>query len=262
MTPTCSVCHGSLHVRQGKVWVRCVCIQQTLSDAYIKPSLKGADDHPLWTDAPLPMRRVTVTGDLRGFRHWVWSSLLHYEPQGVAYDYMHIERIVDVQMKNDPEYTSLYDLVNLDLLVLVIPSYVYKNPLTPSVALSLLDQRLQRPTWVYCGLSARELNSRFETRDFGEALFTSDTLHVTHPSAPPVSHPLLVGGRRELPPRQSHYPAYGGLAGGHRQGAAGVVGERVGEVREDTGPVTGEGILHEPDGPRLPRRTPRDKPPR
>lgn len=152
-------------MRQHKRWVRCPCITRTLSAAFVHATLRAHDAEPLPAADLFPINAtITEGGDWQAFRHTAWRSLLAYEPQGITHDVVFFHRLADIKTgaeQSDTQESTLRDLVQLDILIVVISAYDIANRLTRSVFGNLLDERtnLARGTWIFTHTTGASLRA-------------------------------------------------------------------------------------------------------
>lgn len=227
----CDVCHGTHHVRVAGRWRRCDCIRRSLTSHYVHAMIRGADAayNPVWdTLPPLGLRTFTARGHFTGFRHAVWRALLAYEPTGLGYDVVTLDRLTEIRMQREVDedevpiasgYRSTRELVNLQLLVLVISAHEHPNRLTRSLFGQLLDERAasNRPTWVFTHLLgfalAAVLDDGLVARWFRSTVtFTETSVRDSDvdPSPAAFHSAPRSSGPGVSPSGQSDYLAFGG----------------------------------------------------
>lgn len=190
----CARCHGTRHVRQDGHWVRCTCIVQALSTAFVHPILRGQDTTPPTASSDaLYARTATLVraGSWDTFRHTAWASLLAYEPQGITHDVVFFHRFADIKVgaesaDHDPDVLTLRDLVRLDILIVVISAHDIANRLTRSVFGNLLTERTNsnRATWVFTHVTGGPLRALLD-EPIARRWF--DSLADAYSAPPPVS---------------------------------------------------------------------------
>lgn len=135
-----------------------MCYWAQVSQTFIKRPIRQDDLmlDPEWlAKEPWPLTDRKVQGDsgkqYDAFRYGVWRSVLFYFPQRLTYEYFDTHRLVEINFQRDAEYSSVRQLKDLDLLVLVKGLNEPPNSYSPHILdYTLTLRRMEgRPTWVY-----------------------------------------------------------------------------------------------------------------
>lgn len=162
----------------------------------VLPTLRGNEDgYPAAYDAvpPLPLRDLAATGEYHDFRYRVWRSVLTYPD--LLYDAFDAYRLVEIHFEKDAKYTSVRELIALDLLVLSLGLAELPNRFMGPLVVQVLTLRQQAgpPTWVHVprGLDVQQAYTKELADLLRPALHTLDPL-----TAPPnTSRATLHPGR-------------------------------------------------------------------
>lgn len=198
---TCPTCGGARHVRTPTGWVRCACLETSLALDYIHPSIRGGQtalpDRYL-AYAPYPLKDLTVGGrglaspEMVDFKGMAWRSLLAHRPPDLMYEYMDSYRLAAIHFKEDrgtPEYTSVRELIPLDLLIIHFGITELPNRMLGPLMVQVLILRREqaRPTWVFTALQLSKIRETFSNE-------LGDVLASTCPDGKTI--PPSLGARR------------------------------------------------------------------
>jgi hypothetical protein len=162
--PPCADCGGRRYTRTPRGWSPCLSCYVSLANAtYIKPQVKeGEVETPDLRTEPWGLSDRVETGDYTAFRHQVWRSLLHFYSRRLSYEYVEGWRLVEIQFQRDPEFTSVRQLKDPELVVLVMGLADPHHDFTPAIAKNLVNLRKMYgvPTWVFQRTHAKALPER------------------------------------------------------------------------------------------------------
>ncbi len=189
--PICLDCKGTKHIRSNGIWRRCNCVTRELTTNFVKPRIKSRDPgvtHLPWDSEPFPWNDVNVFGTYDNFRLMVWRSLLAYEQRILRYDYMDASRLVEIYLSQDPEYTRVRDLEELDLFILLIGVADLPNKMLPALVFQILTSRFQlaRPSWVFTPLKREQFRYAYGT-ELSDLLNGASDHSPSLPEAPSAS---------------------------------------------------------------------------
>lgn len=165
VTEPCETCADRRYVRTPHGWINCAsCFWETITQTFVHPALRRGEHRlpdPWRTKDPWPLKdQLIETGTFDEFRHRAWRSLLHhYHPTELSYDVVEAFRLVEIQFGRDGEYTSIRDLLDLKLVVLIVGVVDPPNSYGPSLVQTILGLRQMygRPTWVFAAKKLAKL---------------------------------------------------------------------------------------------------------
>lgn len=152
----CANCDGRRFTRTPHGWTACPsCYVSLMNETYIKPQVKELDPEPpdLSGQEPWPLTDRIETGSYSAFRRQVWLSLLHYSWRRLSYEYVEGWRLVEIQFERDPEFKSVRDLIQPELVILVTGLVDPHHDFTPVIIRNLQGARrlYGKPTWTFRG---------------------------------------------------------------------------------------------------------------
>ena len=154
-------CRGG-HIFDGKVWRRCKCVEERIYK------------HKLGVFATKTPKKLTklseflgsflvIEGSMGSIRPHVAGVLISMIDSGKTFAIVDAYSLVEIFLDKDESYSTLLDLVGLDLVIILMGFGDVKNQRLPELIMQLFARRelIQKPVWAVLGVTQEQLSAKY-----------------------------------------------------------------------------------------------------
>lgn len=159
--PNKDVCGSTGHIFKEGVWQRCQCLKMEMNQKDLGLFFSEHPKHdPQFSE--LLYEDVLLEDSMSKVKPYIAGTLLD-RPSDMSFLSIDAYRLIEIFLEKDPDYTTIGQVTEKDLLILLLGFGDPRNSYLPELILQVLTRRqlLQLPTWVVLGISANQIPGKY-----------------------------------------------------------------------------------------------------